>query len=147
MKITSITEIKLIFYRNDTFMQYVDLGLAQINGFDFLANYSGCSRPCYRMIYKTKEYFSSPLKFTYNPEMKKPFPSKNNETQSKEGTLLIINHVKQSTYSKHQEKYYYDGQSYISDVGGISGIFLGFSFWSFYELLIQPFIRKIKKLF
>ena len=125
-------------------MQYVDLGLAQINGFDFLANYSGCSRPCYRMIYKTKEYFSSPLKFTYNPEMKKPFPSKNNETQSKEGTLLIINHVKQSTYSNHQEKYYYDGQSYISDVGGISGIFLGISFWSFYETLIQPFINKVK---
>mgnify|MGYP001486685076 FL=1 len=125
-------------------MQYVDLCLAQINGFDFLANYSGCSRPCYRMIYKTKEYFSSPLKFTYNPEMKKPFPLKNNETQSREGTLLIINHVKQSTYSKHQEKYYYDGQSYISDVGGISGIFLGFSFWSFYEILIQPFINKIK---
>ena len=130
---------------NNTFMQYVDLGLAQINGLDFLANYTGCSRPCNRMIYTTKEYFSSSLKSMHNAEAKMPFPSKINET--KEGTLLMFNHVKQSTYSKHQEEYTYNGQSYISDVGGISGIFLGFSFWSFYELLIQPFIRKIKKLF
>ena len=124
---------------NSTFETYVDLGLAQINGIDFLANYSGCDRPCDRTIYKIKEVYSSPLNSISNVDMKKPFPNQ-------DGTLLMINHVKQSSFSKYQEQYIYDVQSWISDTGGITGIFLGVSFWSFYEMLLQPFIKKIQEL-
>ena len=129
---------------NTTFESHVDLGFAQINGIDFLANYTGCSRPCDRTIYKAKEFYASPLKNMVDSEMKKPFPAtKNNQS---DGTLLIINHVRQSSYSKYQEQYNYDVQSWISDTGGITGIFLGISFWSFYEMLLQPFIKKMQEL-
>ena len=122
-------------YPNNKFMAYYDLGLARLNGLNYLANYTGCSRPCDRTVFQAKEFYASPLKYMAYREAKKPFPSQT------EGTLLVINHVKQSSFSKHQEQYVYNGQSYISDVGGISGIFLGFSFWSFYEMMLQPFIK------
>ena len=132
---------------NNTFNQYKDLGLAQVNGINFLANYTGCTRPCERTLYMAKEFVSSAMKSIFNPDMKKPFPSKDNETGRPEGTILTINHVMQYSYSKHQQKYTYEGHSYISEVGGISGIFLGISFWSFYEMFIQPFLQKMRKVF
>ena len=127
--------------QNNTFMVYVDLGLARVSGIEYLAKYTGCLQPCHRTVYKPNEYFSSPIEFTINPQAQEPFPK--DEDDHPLGTMMIINHVKQSSFSKHQEQYYYDVQSYISDVGGISGIFLGFSFLSIYEMLVHPILQKL----
>ena len=127
--------------QNNTFMVYVDLGLARVSGIEYLAKYTGCRQPCLRTVYKPKEYFSSPIEFTNNFEAQEPFPKDENDQPL--GTLMIIKHVKQSSFSKHQERYYYNVQSYISDVGGISGIFLGFSFLSIYEMLFHPILQKL----
>ena len=116
-----------------------ELSWNRLMGLSFLANHTGCPRPCDRQVFQTKELFSSPLKYMPDPEMKAPFPNQN------EGTLLLINHNKQAYFSKHQEQFIYSGQSYISDVGGISGIFLGISFWSLYELLSQTICKILSK--
>ena len=126
---------------NNTFMLYVDLGLARVNGLQYLANYTGCLQPCQRTVYKPNEYYSSPIEFTNNPQAQATFP--NDKDGNPLGSLMIINHVKQSSFSKHQEQYYYNAQSYVSDVGGISGIFLGFSVLSIYEMLVHPILQKL----
>lgn len=126
---------------DNTFMMYVDLGLARVSGLQYLANYTGCLQPCQRTVYKPNEYFTAPLEFTNNPQAQAIFPK--DQENNPLGTLMIINHVKQSSFSKHQEQHYYTAQSYISDVGGISGIFLGFSFLSIYELLFHPILQKL----
>ena len=128
-------------HENNTFMQYVDMALSRVSGFEHFAKYTGCLQPCQRTVYKSNEYFSAPIEFTNNPEAQEPFPQ--DQDGQPLGSLLMINHVKQATFAKHKEQYQYDIQSYIADVGGISGIFLGFSFLSFYEILVHPIIQKL----
>ena len=44
----------------------------------------------------------------------------------------------------HEEIPRYTLISFISDAGGIAGVFLGFSFWSLHSILIAPLVAKLE---
>ena len=59
----------------------------------------------------------------------------------------MCENIKAAQIKTFKEVYEYTGFSFISDTGGIVGIFLGFSIVSIYEELIKPLILKVSKRF
>ena len=62
-------------------------------------------------------------------------------------SMIMVNHLKKDVIIQLEELPRYTAISFISDVGGILGIFLGFSFYAIYEYatLIPPYIKKVTK--
>ena len=56
--------------------------------------------------------------------------------------MLVIDYIHKDTVIKVEELPRYTLITFISDVGGILGIFLGLSFWSLYGF-IAPVIQKL----
>ena len=54
-------------------------------------------------------------------------------------------HSQKRAIQKFEESLKYTVITFISDVGGILGIFLGFSFWSIHATAIIPLLKKIFK--
>ena len=60
--------------------------------------------------------------------------------------MVTINHVLTKNIRKNEELLVYTAITFISDVGGILGIFLGFSFWGFaLDIIITPILRKFRQ--
>ena len=66
------------------------------------------------------------------------------ETGTNTSSVMVINHVLNDQIKKTLESPRYTTISFISDVGGILGVFLGVSFWSIHTAVIQPIVRKIE---
>ena len=66
-----------------------------------------------------------------------------NDTSS---PVLVIKHMKRRKIPKKVEVLAYDSDDFLSDVGGLMGIFLGASIWSFYEKIIRPSMDKFSKM-
>ncbi len=48
-------------------------------------------------------------------------------------SVLYLRHVRSDTLLVHEEVPEFTVESLISDIGGLTGIFLGLSFWSLFE--------------
>ena len=59
-------------------------------------------------------------------------------------STLLINHVHEKTVKKIEEMPKYTAITLISDIGGILGIFLGFSLLSIHSTLIGPLMEKLE---
>ena len=68
-------------------------------------------------------------------------------TGSNTSSILIINHIRKRTIRTVEEAPKYTIITFISDVGGILGIFLGFSFWSIHSAVIAPLVNKFESNF
>ena len=69
-----------------------------------------------------------------------------NETGSHFSSLLVLVHVPQAAVLLNQEIPAYTFITFLSDVGGIMGVFLGISLWSLYDTFIAPLTKKIDTL-
>ena len=56
--------------------------------------------------------------------------------------MIVIDYFQKETIIKVEELPRYTVISFISDVGGILGIFLGVSFWSIYDF-VAPILQKL----
>ena len=98
---------------------------------------TGCVQPCDTFQYETERYLNR------DAEM-------NELVNGTEGLnnwgMITINHVRTKNFRKNEELPVYTGITFISDVGGILGIFLGFSFWGFaLDMIITPILRKFRQ--
>ena len=59
-------------------------------------------------------------------------------------SMLIINHVHEENIRKVEEMPKYTMITLISDIGGILGIFLGFSLLSIHSAIIGPLVEKLE---
>ena len=50
-------------------------------------------------------------------------------------SIVVIDYIHKDTIIKKEELPIYTALSFISDVGGILGLFLGLSFWSAYDFV------------
>ena len=110
----------------------------KLHGQMYVKNYTKCSVPCVIYEYSMIPFVSQHIDYLIDGSTK--YLKSINETN---GSILVIGHIIQEQIKTFKEYYEYSGLSFISDTGGIVGIFLGFSIMSLYEELIKPFILKI----
>ena len=67
------------------------------------------------------------------------------ETGFDTSSLIIITHVPSLDIEIHEEIPRYTLIQFISDAGGILGIFLGFSFWSLHSIMVAPIVAKVEE--
>ena len=107
------------------------------NRYEALHSLTGCIQPCDSFQYETERYLNR------DAEM-------NELVNGTEGLnnwgMITINHVRTKNVRKNEELPVYTGITFISDVGGILGIFLGFSFWGFaLDMIITPILQKFRQ--
>ncbi len=64
-------------------------------------------------------------------------------TSEKYHNLLILRHLKSDKIAVVEEVLEFTVESLISDIGGLTGIFLGISFWSLFDSVFDVLISKI----
>ena len=67
------------------------------------------------------------------------------ESGSNYSAFLAFNYFPKEHILEEEELPIYTGIKFISDVGGILGIFLGMSFWSLYLTFVAPLVYKLEK--
>jgi hypothetical protein len=59
--------------------------------------------------------------------------------ENNSSSIILVTHVPKPTIKRFEEKPRVTAITFISDVGGIIGVFLGISFWSVYQI---PYFRE-----
>ena len=116
-----------------------NLSNTALEGKEALTTITGCEKPC-----ESIDYNSIPLG---------SWKIKNNRDHradqfidSNFSSLIMVTHVPKPTIMTLEEKPRYTAITFISDVGGICGVFLGISFWTIYQMIIFPLVDKLESL-
>ena len=125
---------------NQIVKKYMNLTDAIFSGIEQLEKLTGCQEPCNRVEYHITNYIEY-HKSTANDDTTKIMSEIGQNTSS----VIIISHLQKRAVQKVEENLKYTVISFISDAGGILGIFLGFSFWSIHSTMISPLLKKVFK--
>ena len=64
--------------------------------------------------------------------------------ENNSSSTIFVSHVPKATIKRFEEKPRVTAITFISDVGGIIGVFLGISFWSIYQIVIYPLLVELQ---
>ena len=102
-----------------------------------LEEMTGCQQPC-----AITEYYPISVVSMHKDHIRDgTIELFENETDG----VIFFNHTPQEEVIKIDEVPRYSIIGFISDVGGIIGVFLGLSFWSLHTLILEPLIKKLEK--
>ena len=120
----------------DLFRDLTDTSYA---GYEALHSLTGCRQPCDSFQYETERYMNLKQNIA-------GWHLVNGTEGLTNWGMVTINHVLTKNIRKNEELLVYTAITFISDVGGILGIFLGFSFWGFaLDIIITPILRKFRQ--
>ena len=125
---------------NQIVKKYINLTDAVFSGIEQLEELTGCHEPCNSVEYHITNY-NEYHKTTIRDDTTKIMSDIGQNTSS----VIIISHLQKKTVQKVEEFMKYTVITFISDVGGILGIFLGFSFWSIHSTIVVPLMKKVFK--
>ena len=118
--------------------KYSNLTQTTFSGLEYLQNETGCLQPCFRFEYKPRVYIYYDLKTVIDSSRQIV-----DKIGVENSSILVLNHLRREKIPKHEEVPRYTAITFLSDVGGILGIFLGFSIWSIQGCCIQPIMEFI----
>lgn len=122
---------------NDHVKKNLNYTRSILDGFHEVEQLTGCQRPCSMTRYDLNRAVTFQSKYLRVQSASLILNQTGFESSS--GIVLLY---QQSIINTMEEVPKYTVISAISDVGGILGIFLGFSFWSLHTNIVQPLIRK-----
>ena len=125
---------------NQIVNRYINLSDTTFSGIEGLETLTGCKQPCNTVEYHSSDYIKY-HKTIARDDSTKIF----NEIGQNTSAALVVIHTQKRTIQKDEESLKYTGITFISDVGGILGIFLGISFWSIHSTVIVPLFTKFFK--
>ena len=117
----------------------INLSNTALEGKEALTTITGCERPCESIGYNPIPLASWKIKNNRDPRA-------NQFMDSNSSSFIMVTHVPKRTMKVIEEKPRYTAITFISDVGGICGVFLGISFWAIYQMIIFPLIDKLDSL-
>ena len=115
-----------------------NLSNTALEGKEALTALTGCEQPC-----ESINYNSVPLA-SWKTENNRDDRAKS-FMNSNFSSFILVTHVPKPTIKILEEKPRYTAITFISDVGGILGVFLGISFWSVYQIIIFPIVDKLQR--
>ena len=126
---------------NQIVNKYINLSDTTFSGIEGLETLTGCQQPCNSVEYHSNDYIK------YHKTIARDDTTKivNEIGQNTSSSVLIVSHLQRRAVKKVEESLKYTVITFISDVGGILGIFLGFSFWSIHSTVIVPIFKKFFK--
>ena len=131
---------------NQDFYQYMgkimNMSDAKMQSNEWLSDNYDCKQPCYQLQYQSENLFTGDLENFSKQELLMEKLAEKNLSLNETG-VLMLQHVKTPSIIELQEIYSYNGLSFIGDLGGTIGVFLGFSFWSVYLDFLEPAAYKI----
>lgn len=115
--------------------------LHKLNGYHQLTKTTGCKMPCERIVYGLKEVFRANQKNVAQGVMTGEYTN---------STLIVVRRQATFFVTKTTEVPSYTLGSFMADIGGSFGLFLGLSIWGVYEAAVGPaqkllFMSAIKK--
>ena len=116
-----------------------NLSNTALEGKDALTTLTGCKKPCESIDYKSDPLVS--FKIENNRDSRA-----HQFMNSNYSSFILVTHVPRPTIKILEEKPRYTAITFISDVGGICGVFLGISFWAIYQMIIFPLVDKLESL-
>ena len=116
-----------------------NLSNTALEGKDALTTLTGCKKPCKSMDYRSTPLTSWKIKNSKDPRAY-------SFIDGNSSSLIAVSHVPKQTMKVLEEKPRYTAITFISDVGGICGVFLGISFWAIYQMIIFPLVDKLESL-
>ena len=129
---------------NHYFLKESNATNLKFDGYQSLYALTKCLRPCQKVEYQLTQVFRDRIENSMDESVN--FGKKFGDNSS---SILIFYHNPKEDIKKIEEVPKYTAISFISDVGGILGVFLGVSFWSIHNSVIEPFIsileNKIKR--
>lgn len=103
---------------------------------DQLSNLTGCYRPCNSLhFFANKIHDYETIHLNEGERVMSDLKLKNLSHDLSKVSVLILSHFKAQKLKTTREIYDYNWIQFISDAGGIIGIFLGISFWSVHQHL------------
>ena len=111
--------------------------MARMKGLNKLSKESGCHIPCKNTWYSPREFITFYTSQVRDESL--TILDQHNETN---GSILVVSHVEQDRYAMKTEMPAYSLYQFICDIGGISGVFLGISFWTLYQLILEPMVQQ-----
>ena len=121
---------------NDLIKKSTNYSISIFGGTDYLQHLTGCQKLCDFINYDFNLVHIVPSK-----DILDGATAILNETNF--SSLLTLIHVPKSAVLQNEEVPYYTFITFLSDVGGIVGIFMGLSLFSLYSMCIAPITRKI----
>ena len=95
----------------------------------------GCHLPCQQTKYNIEDLLSVKLDLVPDPKVQEFLVKHDNDPDI---SMILISYRRSEIINQDEEVYEYDTSRFISEVGGIIGIFIGLSFWSIYLDLVRP---------
>ena len=116
-----------------------NLSNTALEGKEALTAITGCKKPC-----ESIDYNAIPLA-SWKMENNRDHRANQLMESSNSSSFIMVTHVPKPTIKILEEKPRYTAITFISDVGGILGVFLGISFWSVYQIIIFPIVDKLQR--
>ena len=117
----------------------INLSNTALEGKEALTTITGCEKPCESIDYNAIPLASWKQENNRDPHANQLMDSSNSSS------FIMVTHVPKPTIKILEEKPRYTAITFISDVGGILGVFLGISFWSVYQIIIFPIVDKLQR--
>ena len=117
----------------------INLSNTALEGKEALTTITGCEKPCESIDYNAIPLASWKMENNRDPRA-------NQLLDSNSSSFIVVTHVPKPTIKILEEKPRYTAITFISDVGGICGVFLGISFWAIYQMIIFPLMDKLESL-
>ena len=115
-----------------------NLSNTALEGKEALTALTGCKQPCESINYNSVPLASWKME-NHRDDRANSFMNSNSSS------FIMVTHVPKPTIKILEEKPRYTAITFISDVGGILGVFLGISFWSVYQIIIFPMVDKLQR--
>ena len=130
------------FGEQERFFAKADEQFMKYSGRKELFQRTGCQVPCEQTKYLVEEFRRFNVKHLLDPEIQNFLRKSSNDNNV---SIVVLTHHKSQIAIQNEEILEYDTSRIISEIGGIVGIFIGLSFWSFYLDFIAPIFGVIKE--
>ena len=124
------------------YQKYIYMQNLKIAGTHTFESITKCLEPCNEYLFPVYKLFHRKVQSMPHNDYGVIYALEKGFDLDRTSAVMIM-HMKNKKTKQYRQRYQYDILQFVGDVGGTIGIFLGLSFWSIYQDVIDRFITYI----